>query len=76
LTGKTQTPTWEHDMRMHLGVMVMALQMLTRPPTTPLQPDQKELIDIIQRATKSLQDLVDNPPSPTIKKTTSRRRVS
>lgn len=76
MTTRRQTPTREHDLRMHLGVVLMALQMLSRPPTTPLQPDQRELIDIISRATKSMQDLLDNPPSRTGKKVAPRRRAS
>jgi hypothetical protein len=63
LTTRRQTSTREHDLRMHLGVMLMALQMLSRPPITPLQPDQQELIDIIKRATKSIQELLETPPS-------------
>jgi hypothetical protein len=61
---------------MHLGVVLMALQMLSRPPTTPLQPDQQELIDIINRATKSMRDLLDKPPPKTGKKSAPRRRAS
>ena len=53
---------------MHLGVVLMALQMLSRPPTTPLKADQQELIDIIQRASKAMQDLLDNPPARSRKK--------
>jgi hypothetical protein len=76
LTTRRQTSTREHDLRMHLGVMLMALQMLSRPPTTPLHPDQQELIDIIKRATKSMQDLLENPPSSPRKKAASKSRES
>jgi light-regulated signal transduction histidine kinase (bacteriophytochrome) len=76
MTARPQTPTREHDLRMHLGVVLMALQMLSRPPTTPLTADQQELIDIIQRATKSMQDLLDLPPAPARKKAVSKRRKS
>jgi len=72
LTTRRKTPTWEHDLRMHLGVVLMALQMLSRPPTTPLHPDQQELIDIIKRASKSMQDLLDKPPARPKKKVASR----
>jgi hypothetical protein len=68
VTNRRPTSTREHDLRMHLGVMLMALQMISRPPTTPLQPDQQELIDIIQRATKSMQSLLESPPSRARKK--------
>jgi len=68
LTTSRQTPAREHDLRMHLGVILMALQMLSRPPMTPLQADQQELIDIIQRATKAMKDLLDNPPARSRKK--------
>jgi hypothetical protein len=54
-------PSREHDLRMHLGAILMALQMLTRPPTEPLTADQQELVDIIQRAAKSLQTILDAP---------------
>jgi light-regulated signal transduction histidine kinase (bacteriophytochrome) len=74
LTTSRQTPTREHDLRMHLGVVIMALQMLSRPPTTPLQADQQELIDIIQRATNAMKELLDNPPARSRKKVNSRSR--
>jgi hypothetical protein len=61
---------------MHLGVVLMGLQMLTRPPTTPLQADQQELIDIITRATNALQVLLDAPPAPLKRKVKPGRRGS
>jgi light-regulated signal transduction histidine kinase (bacteriophytochrome) len=59
MTPSRRTPTKEHDLRMHLGVILMALQMISRSPTTPLTADQKELIDIMHRAAKSMQILLD-----------------
>jgi light-regulated signal transduction histidine kinase (bacteriophytochrome) len=59
MTPGRRSPTREHDLRMHLGVILMALQMMTRSPTTPLSDDQKELIDIISRAARSMQILLD-----------------
>jgi hypothetical protein len=64
MTAPARKPSREHDLRMHLGTILMALQMLTRPPTEPLTPDQQELLDIIQRAAKSLQGILDTPPDP------------
>ena len=52
----------------------MALQMISRPPTTPLHPDQQELIDIIKRATKSMQDILESPPPQSKKKGNSKSR--
>jgi hypothetical protein len=49
---------------MHLGTILMALQMLTRPPTAPLSADQQELVDIIQRAAKSTLSTLDTPVEP------------
>jgi hypothetical protein len=63
MTNSTRKPSREHDLRMHLGAILMALQMLTRPPTEPLTPDQQELVDIIQRAATSLQTILDTPPA-------------
>ncbi len=63
----------EHDLRMHLGVILMALQMLSRPPTTPLQADQQELIDIINRATKAMQASARSSPRSTQKESQIRR---
>ncbi len=74
MTTNRQPPTREHDLRMHLGVILMALQMLSRPPLTPLQADQQELIDIIDRATKAMKDLLDNPPARPRKKVNPRSR--
>jgi signal transduction histidine kinase len=48
---------------MHLGVILMALQMLSRPPTTPITPDQQELLEIIRRAAKAMEALLDRPVS-------------
>jgi hypothetical protein len=44
---------------MHLGVILMALQMVSRPPTTPLTPDQQELVDIIQRAANAMESILE-----------------
>ena len=74
MTTSRQTPTREHDLRMHLGVILMALQMLSRPPMPPLQSDQQELIDIIERATKAMKDLLDNPPARSRRKVNPRSR--
>ncbi len=74
MTTGRRTPIAEHDLRMHLGVALMALQMLTRPPTTPLQADQQELIDILKRATKAMQELLDTPPTLPKKKAPPRGR--
>jgi|WetSurMetagenome_2_1015567.scaffolds.fasta_scaffold139328_2 hypothetical protein len=68
MTPRGRTPTREHDLRTHLGVVLIALQMISRPPTTPLTDDQQELIDIIKRATKSMQALLDKPVTGTRKK--------
>jgi len=48
---------------MHLGVILIALQMISRPPTTPLSPDQQEFLDIIRRATKAMEALLEKPES-------------
>jgi signal transduction histidine kinase len=64
MTPRRRTPTRDHDLRMHLGVILMALQMVARPPTTPLTPDQQELINIIQRAAKSMEALLDKTAAP------------
>jgi|WetSurMetagenome_2_1015567.scaffolds.fasta_scaffold503991_2 hypothetical protein len=61
MTTLPRSPSREHDLRMHLGAILMALQMLTRPPTEPLTADQQELVDIIQRASKSIQTILDTP---------------
>jgi hypothetical protein len=63
VTLRRHTSTREHDFRMHLGVVLMALQMLSRPPTTPLTPDQKELTDIIRRAAKAMEAMLVKPGS-------------
>jgi hypothetical protein len=59
---------------MHLGVILMALQMISRPPTTPLQPDQRELVDIIRRAAKAIQTLLDAPAATSRKRDNSKTR--
>jgi hypothetical protein len=58
MTPRRRKPTRDHDLRMHLGVILMALQMVSRPPTTPLTPDQQELVDIIRRAAKAMESLL------------------
>ncbi len=63
MTSQRRHPTYEHDLRMHLGVILMALQMLSRPPTTPLTPDQQELAEIIRRAAKAMEALLVKPGS-------------
>jgi light-regulated signal transduction histidine kinase (bacteriophytochrome) len=68
MTSKRQTPTREHDLRMHLGVILMAVQMISRPPTTPLTPDQQEFLEIIKRAAKAMQAILDKPASDAKKK--------
>jgi signal transduction histidine kinase len=61
MTPRDRTPTREHDLRMHLGVILMALQMLSRPTPTALPPEQQELIEIIRRAAKAMETLLDKP---------------
>ena len=56
---RRRKPTRDHDLRMHLGVVLMALQMVSRPPTTPLTPDQQELVDIIQRAANAMESILE-----------------
>jgi light-regulated signal transduction histidine kinase (bacteriophytochrome) len=68
MTPPRRTPTREHDLRMHLGVILMALQMISRPPTTPLTPDQQELIEILKRAAKAMEALLDKSAAETKKK--------
>ena len=68
MTSQRRTPTREHDLRMHLGVILMALQMISRPPNTPLSPDQQELIDIIKRAAKAMEALLEKTAPETRKK--------
>jgi hypothetical protein len=63
VTSRRRSPTRDHDLRMHLGVILMALQMISRPPTTPLAPDQLELVEIVKRAAKAMEALLDNPES-------------
>jgi hypothetical protein len=53
-----RSPTRNHDLRMHLGVILIALQMISRPPTSPLTSDQQELIEIIRRAAKAMEALL------------------
>jgi hypothetical protein len=61
MTPRSRTPTREHDLRMHLGVILMALQMLARPAASPLPAEQQELIDIIRRAAKAMEALLEKP---------------
>ena len=68
MTSRRRTPSRDHDLRMHLGVILMALQMISRPPSSPLSPDQQELIEIIKRASKAMETLLDIPASETRKK--------
>jgi hypothetical protein len=63
VSPRRRPPTRDHDLRMHLGVILMALQMISRPPTTPLSPDQQEFLDIIRRATKAMEALLEKPES-------------
>jgi hypothetical protein len=63
MTSRRRTPTRDHDLRMHLGVILMAVQMISRPPTTPLTPDQQELLEIIKRAAKAMENLLAKPDS-------------
>jgi light-regulated signal transduction histidine kinase (bacteriophytochrome) len=62
MTNRRRTPTRDHDLRMHLGVILMAMQMISRPPCAPLTSDQQELIEIIRRAAKAMETLLDIPP--------------
>jgi hypothetical protein len=68
MTPRRRKPTRDHDLRMHLGVILMALQMVSRPPTTPLTPDQQELVDIIRRAAKAMESILGKPVSSTGRK--------
>jgi signal transduction histidine kinase len=68
MTSRPRIPTRDHDLRMHLGVILMALQMIARPPTTPLTPDQQEMIEIIKRAAKAMEALLQKPSPDTKKK--------
>jgi hypothetical protein len=61
MTPARRSPTREHDLRMHLGVILMALQMISRPPTTPLQADQQELVEVMKRAAKAMVSLIETP---------------
>jgi hypothetical protein len=66
---RRRVPTRDHDLRMHLGVILIALQMISRPPTTPLTPDQQEFIDILKRAAKAMETILARPePGPKKKK--------
>lgn len=71
-----RSPTCEHDLRMHLGVILMALQMVNRPPTTPLQADQQELVDIMKRAAKSMEALLEKKQPNSKKKPGGKSRGS
>jgi K+-sensing histidine kinase KdpD len=68
MTSREHTPTREHDLRMHLGVILMALQMISRPSAAKLPPEQQELIDIIHRAAKAMESLLEKPASEARKK--------
>ncbi|MGB7537927.1 MAG: histidine kinase dimerization/phospho-acceptor domain-containing protein [Anaerolineales bacterium] len=68
MTPRRRSPTRDHDLRTHLGVILMALQMISRPPTPPLTPDQHELLEIIKRAAKAMEALLDKPESGTSRK--------
>jgi hypothetical protein len=59
MTPARRSPTREHDLRMHLGVILMALQMINRPPTVPLQAEQQELVDVMKRAAKAMESLLE-----------------
>jgi hypothetical protein len=59
MTSRRRAPSRDHDLRMHLGVILMALQMISRPPATPLSSDHQELFDIIKRAAKAMEALLD-----------------
>jgi hypothetical protein len=59
MTSRRRTPSRDHDLRMHLGVILMALQMISRPHSTPLSADTQELFDIIKRAAKAMEALLD-----------------
>ena len=67
MSVRRRTPTRDHDLRMHLGVILIALQMISRPPTTPLTPDQQEFIDILKRAAKAMEAILARP-NPGLKK--------
>lgn len=62
MTPRRRTPSRDHDLRMHLGVILMALQMISRPSAGPLTGDQRELIEIIQRAAKAMVSVLDASP--------------
>jgi hypothetical protein len=63
MTPARRSPTREHDLRMHLGVILMALQMINRPPTTPLVSDQQELVEVMRRAAKAMELLLETSHS-------------
>jgi len=68
MTSQRRTPTRDHDLRMHLGVILMALQMISRPPCAPLSTDQHEMIEIIKRAAKAMEKILEKSPSSAKKK--------
>ncbi len=68
MTPGRRTATRDHDLRMHLGVVLMAAQMISRPSFGPLTGEQRELIDIIKRAAKAMETVLDES-SGTRKKT-------
>jgi light-regulated signal transduction histidine kinase (bacteriophytochrome) len=63
VTSRRRFPTRDHDLRMHLGVILMAVQMISRPPTNSLTPEQQEMTDIIKRAAKAMEALLEKPES-------------
>ncbi len=69
MTPRRRAPSRDHDLRMHLGVILIALQMISRPPTTPLTPDQQEFIDILKRAAKAMEAVLTKPEAGTKRKT-------
>jgi len=69
VTARRRDPTRDHDLRMHLGVILIALQMISRPPTTPLTPDQQEFIDILKRAAKAMESILAKPEPASKRKT-------
>jgi light-regulated signal transduction histidine kinase (bacteriophytochrome) len=63
MTSRHRSPTRDHDLRMHLGVILMAVQMISRTPTNSLTPEQQEMTDIIKRAAKAMEALLEKPES-------------
>jgi hypothetical protein len=67
----SRTSRRDHDLRMHLGVILMALQMINRPPAAPLPNGQQELVDIMKRAAKAMETILKSPPKRSARKTGS-----